>query len=99
MTAEPTPNPAAPPAAPARRHSTGVVIGTGLAGVAIGALAVFATAAPTWKVRVELPTPPSPGLSTPPVSYLPPRDTATTQPTTSGLTIVPPPPLPAPGPR
>jgi hypothetical protein len=54
---------------PGRRHSTGVVIGAVLVGVALGAIAAFAIIGYTLKVRVELPPPPYPQLSqTPPVS-------------------------------
>ncbi len=73
---------------PGRRHSTVVVILAGLAGLAIGALAVLALAGVTWKIRVELPPPPYPQLSsTPPVSY-----PSTIQP--SAPSVVPVPPLP-----
>ncbi|EUA11006.1 hypothetical protein I545_5635, partial [Mycobacterium kansasii 662] len=50
-------NPPSPPAtgaAAGRRHSTGVVIAAAVAGLAIGALAVFAVTGVTWKIRVEL---------------------------------------------
>ncbi|WP_136622934.1 hypothetical protein [Mycobacterium pseudokansasii] len=71
MTAHHT-NPPSPAtgAAAGRRHSTGVVIGAAVAGLAIGALAVFAVTGVTWKIRVELPAPlypPAPS-SAPPVS-------------------------------
>ncbi len=70
---------------PGRRHSTVVVILAGLAGLAIGALAVFALAGVTWKIRVELPPPPYPQLSsTPPASVIQP----------SAPSAVPVPPLP-----
>jgi hypothetical protein len=56
---------------PGRRHSTGVVILAALAGLAFGALAVFAVTGVTWKIRVELPQPlyPSQLSPTPPASY------------------------------
>jgi hypothetical protein len=74
-----------------RRHSTVVVILAGLAGLAIGALAVLALAGVTWTIRVELP-PPYPQLSsTPPVSY-PSPPASTIQP--SAPSVVPVPPLP-----
>jgi hypothetical protein len=73
---------------PSRRHSTVVVILAGLAGLVIGALAVLALAGVTWKIRVELPPPPYPQLSsTPPVSY-----PSTILP--SAPSVVPVPPLP-----
>jgi hypothetical protein len=84
---------------PGRRHSTVVVILAGLAGLAIGALAVFAVTGVTWKIRVELPPPPYPQLSsTPAVSY-----PSTIQPPPSTIqpsapSVVPVPPLP-PGPH
>ncbi|OOK77884.1 hypothetical protein BZL29_3132 [Mycobacterium kansasii] len=66
-------NPPSPPAtgaAAGRRHSTGVVIAAAVAGLAIGALAVFAVTGVTWKIRVELPAPLYPPAlsSAPPVS-------------------------------
>ena len=59
-----------PPTNPGR-YSVGVVVGAALAGTAAGALAVFAIAGITWKVRVELPPPPYPPAlsSTPPAGY------------------------------
>ena len=41
-----------------RRHSTGVVIGAGLVGLAIGALVALAIAGLLWTDRVEHPAPP-----------------------------------------
>ncbi|VAZ74997.1 hypothetical protein [Mycobacterium persicum] len=102
MTAHHT-NPPPPPAtgaAAGRRHSTGVVIGATVAGLAIGALAVFAVTGVTWKIRVELPAPLyPPGLSsTPPVSNPPappaaPTTAATATPSSSPA-APPAPPLP-----
>ncbi|MCV7123730.1 hypothetical protein [Mycobacterium lacus] len=92
MTSQST-NPAPPPAAPARRHSTVMVIGAGLAGLVLGALAVFALAGVTWKVRVELPPPlyPSQLTSTPPGPPAAPGRTPT-----SATSVLPAPPLPPP---
>jgi hypothetical protein len=54
-------NPVPPPAAaPARRHSTAVVLGVGLVGVVLGAIAAFAITGLVWTVRVQLPPPPYP---------------------------------------
>lgn len=76
---------------PGRRHSTVVLILAGLAGLAIGALAVFALAGVTWKIRVELPPPPYPQLSsTPPVSY-PSPPPSVIQPSAPSVVPVPPP--------
>ena len=55
MTSDQTTNPAPPPAASGKRHSTGVVIGAAVAGLALGALGVFMLAGITWKIRVEFP--------------------------------------------
>ena len=46
--------------APARRFSSATVIGAGLAGLVIGAIAVFAVTGLVWTVRVQLPPPPYP---------------------------------------
>ncbi|MDP7702418.1 MULTISPECIES: hypothetical protein [unclassified Mycobacterium] len=51
------------PPAPARRYSTGALVGAGLAGVAIGAAAAFAVTGLVFTVRVELPPPPYPQFS------------------------------------
>ena len=56
----PAPSPTTAIAAPARRHSTGLLIGTGLVGLVLGAIAVFAVTGLVWTVRVELPPPPYP---------------------------------------
>jgi hypothetical protein len=79
MTADQTRNPVP---TSARRYSISVVIGAALAGMALGALAVFAMAAPTWKLRIEFPQPPYPPplTSTPLVTYLPPPPVSTTMP-------------------
>ncbi|MCV7149190.1 hypothetical protein [Mycobacterium riyadhense] len=71
------PPPPATAAAPGRRHSTGVVVGAGVAGLAVGAIVAFVISGLTLKVRVELPPPPYPQLSsTPTVSYPPAPPTA-----------------------
>jgi hypothetical protein len=44
----------------ARRHSTGLVIGIGLVGLVIGAIAAFAITGLVFTVRVQLPPPPYP---------------------------------------
>jgi hypothetical protein len=77
-----------------RRYSLGMVITAALAGTAAGALAVLAIAGITWKVRVELPTPPYPPAlsSTPPAGYPAPPPSLT--PTSGGLPVPPPPPGP-----
>jgi hypothetical protein len=99
MTSDHTSNPARPTAAAGPRYSLGVLIAAGLAGLAIGALAVFAVAGVTWKVRVELPPPPYPQVSSaPPAGYPSPPPPAVTIEPTSGPSVVPPPPFP-PGPR
>ncbi|OMC52151.1 hypothetical protein A5747_21965 [Mycobacterium sp. IS-836] len=46
--------------APARRFSSAAVIGAGLVGLVIGAIAVFAITGLVWTVRVQLPPPPYP---------------------------------------
>jgi hypothetical protein len=71
-------------------YSLTALIGAALAGTAVGALAVFAIAGITWKVRVELPTPPYPPAlsSTPPAGYPAPP------PSPGGLSLPPPPPGP-----
>ncbi|WP_253900475.1 HAMP domain-containing sensor histidine kinase [Mycobacterium asiaticum] len=101
MTSTNTP-PAAPPPA-VRRHSTGVVIGAGLAGLALGAAAAFAVTGLVFTVRVQLPPPPYPQFSSTP-SYPPPPPVSSVAPAPSigtsvppSLVPVPPPPLP-PGP-
>ncbi|WP_224770397.1 hypothetical protein [Mycobacterium simulans] len=67
------PPPPAISAAPGRRHSTGAVVGAGVVGLVVGAIVAFVISGLTLKVRVELPPPPYPQLSsTPPVSYPPP---------------------------
>ncbi len=43
-----------------RRHSTALVIGIGLAGLVLGAIAAFAITGLVWTVRVQLPPPPYP---------------------------------------
>jgi hypothetical protein len=94
MTSDQTVSPPPPPPAPARRYSTAAVIGAGLGGLAVGALAVFAITGPTWKVRVEFPPPPYPApMSTPLVSYVPPSPPTVTVPSS----VLPPPAFPPPG--
>ena len=99
MTSDRSSNPARPTAATGPRHSIGVVIAAGLAGLAIGALAVFAVTGVTFKVRVELPPPPYPQVSSaPPVVYPSAPPPVVSIAPTSGPNVVPPPPFP-PGPR
>ncbi len=86
----PAPPPAAaPPPQSGRRFSTGAMVGAGLVGVALGALATFAITGLVWTVRVELPPPPYPpplsGYVSPPSPTPPP-----------GPGVVPPPLPPAP---
>ena len=85
-------NPASPPTvtAPERRHSTGVVVGAGLVGLALGAIGAFAITGLVFTVRVELPPPPYPQVlpSTPPAP--PPAGTAPM----STPSLIPMPPLP-----
>ena len=57
---KPAPPPTTAVAVPGRRHSTGLLIGTGLVGVILGAIAAFAVTGLVWTVRVELPPPPYP---------------------------------------
>ncbi|MCV7196629.1 hypothetical protein [Mycobacterium angelicum] len=86
-----------PPPVPSPRHSTGMVIGAGVLGLVIGALATFVLTGLTLKVRVELPPPPYPQLSTAPVSYPPPPTGPSTTapiPAPGGLPAPPAPPLP-----
>jgi hypothetical protein len=77
-----------------------MVIGAAVAGLTLGALAVFALAGITWKIRVELPPPPYPApfSSTAPASYPspPPVTTSIAPPTAPSVVPVPPGP---PGPR
>ncbi|MBW0019065.1 MAG: hypothetical protein JO236_16170 [Mycobacterium sp.] len=63
--------------APARRYSAGVVIGTGLAGLALGEVIAFAITGLTFKVRVELPSPAYPQLSSTPSVSAPPLPSVT----------------------
>lgn len=83
--------------AAARRHSTAVVILAGLAGLIIGAIAVFAVTGLVWTVRVQLPPPPYPPplTSNAPGCVLPaPPGSAPTSAPSVGV-----PPLPPPLPR
>jgi hypothetical protein len=101
MTAQGTNRSTTPPPVAGGRHSTGVVVGAGIAGLALGAAAAFAITGLVFTVRVELPPPPYPQLSsTPPPpgsSVSPPSPPSVGQ--TSVPSLVPmPPPLP-PGPR
>jgi hypothetical protein len=45
---------------PGRRFSSMAVIGAGLIGLVLGAIAVFAITGLVWTVRVQLPPPPYP---------------------------------------
>ena len=45
---------------PGRRHSTVLVIGTGLVGLVLGAIATLVVTGLVWSVRVELLPPPYP---------------------------------------
>lgn len=67
----------------ARRHSTVLVIGAGVVGLVIGAIAAFVVTGLVFTVRVELPPPP----------YPPPLSSAATQ---GGGCIFTPPPSAAP---
>jgi hypothetical protein len=101
MTVEGTNRSTTPPPVAGGRHSTGVVVGAGIAGLALGAAAAFAITGLVFTVRVELPPTPYPQLSsTPPPpgsSVSPPSPPSVGQ--TSVPSLVPmPPPLP-PGPR
>jgi hypothetical protein len=98
MTSESThtgaPNPVP---APGRRFSTAALVGAGLVGLILGAIAAFAVTGLVFTVRVQLPPPPYPPpfSSTPPPGPLsPPANVAPTS-TPGGL---PTPPLP-PGPH
>jgi hypothetical protein len=59
MTRDDTGN-APPTAAPARRHSTAVVVAVRLVGPVLGAIAAFAITGLVFTVRVQLPPPPYP---------------------------------------
>ncbi|OBF18209.1 hypothetical protein A5725_21245 [Mycobacterium kubicae] len=92
---------AAPPAVAAApgRHSTAVVVGAGLAGAVLGAIAAFAITGLVFTVRVELPPPPYPQLSsTPPVSYPPPPAPTPSASQVPGVVPGPPAPPGLPGP-
>lgn len=81
--------------APSRRHSTGALVGAGLAGVALGAAAAFAVTGLVFTVRVELPPPPYPQFSTTPPS--PPPAPSSVAPTSAQPSLLPErPPLPGP---
>ncbi len=58
------------PSASARRYPTAALVGAGLGGVllgvVLGAIIAFAITSLTFKVRVELPPPPYPQLSSTP---------------------------------
>jgi hypothetical protein len=98
MTSESTPTNAVP--APGRRFSTAALVGAGLVGLIVGAIAAFAVTGLVFTVRVQLPPPPYPPpfSSTPPPGYpapLPPPANVAPTSTPGGL---PTPPLP-PGPH
>jgi hypothetical protein len=86
--------------APGRRFSTAALVGAGLVGLVVGAIAAFAVTGLVFTVRVQLPPPPYPPpfSSTPQTGYpaplSPPANVAPTS-TPGGL---PTPPLP-PGPH
>lgn len=95
MTVDGTYRPATAPPSAGRRHSTGVVVGVGIAGLVVGAAAAFAITGLVFTVRVELPPPPYPQLSSvPSASYLPPAPSVA--PTSTGFSPLPPPPEPVP---
>lgn len=86
----------------ARRHSTVLVIGAGVVGLVIGAIAAFVVTGLVFTVRVELPPPPYP----PPLSsvatqgggciYTPPPGPGGAPGSTPGGLVPGPPPLPHP---
>ncbi len=84
---------APPPVAPARRHSTAVVVTVGLVGLVLGAIAAFAITGLVFTVRVQLPPPPYP----PPLGSNGPGCVYPAPPSTPG--VIPAPPLPPPLPR
>jgi hypothetical protein len=59
MTSDDT-NTGAQAGAPGRRFSSVAVIGAGLVGLVLGAIATFAVTGLVWTVRVQLPPPPYP---------------------------------------
>ncbi len=64
------------PAGRGRQFATVPVLGAGLVGLALGALATFAVTGLVWTVRVELPPPPYP----PPLSSTAPQGCLTPAP-------------------
>ncbi len=79
------------PASRGRQFPTVPVLGAGLVGLALGAIAAFAVTGLVWTVRVELPPPPYP----PPLSSTAPQGCLTpAPPPTSTVAPVPVPPLP-----
>ncbi|WP_082958713.1 hypothetical protein [Mycobacterium sp. E3198] len=99
MTSNDTRN-APPPAPPARRHSTGVVVAVGLVGLVLGAIAAFAITGLVFTVRVQLPPPPYPpplGSNASGCVYPAPPVSGTAPAPTPG--VIPAPPLPPPLPR
>jgi hypothetical protein len=88
-----------PVAAPGRRFPTGALVGAGLVGLVIGAIAAFAVTGLVWTVRVELPPPPYPpqlsSAPTPGCLSPPPAAPGTAPPGSAGVVPMPPvPPLP-----
>ena len=83
---------------PVRRHSTLVVIGVGLVGLALGAIAAFAITGLVFTVRVQLPPPPYPpplGSNAAPGCVYPAPPSGTAPAPTPGVISAPPlPPLP-----
>jgi hypothetical protein len=84
----------------ARRFSTGAVLVASVVGLVLGAIAAFAITGLVWTVRVELPPPPYPQLSSAPTPgcLAPPPPAAGTAPAPSpgGLPVPPLPPAPHP---
>src|ERR1700712_2914249 len=97
MTAQGTNRSTTPPPVAGGRHSTGVVVGAGIAGLAVGAAGGFAITRLGFTVPVQPPPPPYPQLSsTPPPpppasSVLPPSPPSVGQTSVPSLVPVPPP--------
>ena len=78
--------------APGRRFSTAALIGAGLVGLILGAIAAFAITGLVFTVRVQLPPPPYP----PPFSSTPPSGYPAPPAPPAGITPAPAPRAPAP---